>query len=215
MMKMSTSNRGVFISFEGIDGCGKSTQVQMLLKRLEEEGIECELVREPGGSNISEEIRNVLLKTRPESMDSRTEALLMTASRAQLTKEKIIPALESGICIIADRYKDSTLAYQGGGRGIDVEYLIELNEFATYGLDPDLTIFIDISAVDAKNRSNVSHPDRIESIGLDFQEQVRELYLALAERYPDRFVKIDGSNSIEVIHGTIWEKTINCINAKN
>ena len=214
-MKMSTSNRGVFISFEGIDGCGKSTQVQMLLKRLEEEGIECELVREPGGANISEEIRNVLLKTRPESMDSRTEALLMTASRAQLTKEKIIPALENGICIIADRYKDSTLAYQGGGRGIDVEYLIELNEFATYGLDPDLTIFIDISALDAKNRSNVSHPDRIESIGLDFQEQVRELYLALAERYPDRFVKIDGSNSIEVIHGTIWEKTINCINAKN
>lgn len=215
MMKMSTSNKGVFISFEGIDGCGKSTQVQMLLKRLEEERIECELVREPGGSNISEEIRNVLLKPRPETMDSRTEALLMTASRAQLTKEKIIPALENGICIIADRYKDSTLAYQGGGRGIDVEYLIELNEFATYGLDPDLTIFIDISAVDAKNRSNVSHPDRIESIGLDFQEQVRELYLALAERYPDRFVKIDGSNSIEVIHGTIWEKTINCINAKN
>ena len=148
-------------------------------------------------------------------MASRTEALLMTASRAQLTKEKIIPALENGICIIADRYKDSTLAYQGGGRGIDVEYLIELNEFATYGLDPDLTIFIDISAADAKNRSNVSHPDRIESIGLDFQEQVRELYLALAERYHDRFVKIDGSNSIEVIHGTIWEKTINCINAKN
>ena len=92
MMKMSTSNKGVFISFEGIDGCGKSTQVQMLLKRLEKEGIECELVREPGGLNISEEIRNVLLKTRPESMDSRTEALLMTASRAQLTKEKIIPA---------------------------------------------------------------------------------------------------------------------------
>ena len=215
MMKMSTSIKGVFISFEGIDGCGKSTQVQMLLKRLEEEGIECELVREPRGSNISEEIRNVLLKNRPDSMDSRTEALLMTASRAQLTKEKIIPALENGICIIADRYKDSTLAYQGGGRGIDVEYLIELNEFATYGLDPDLTIFIDISAVDAKNRSNVSHPDRIESIGLDFQEQVRELYLDLAERCPDRFVKIDGSNSIEVIHGTIWEKTINCINAKN
>ena len=149
-MKMSTSNKGVFISFEGIDGCGKSTQVQMLLKRLEEEGIECELVREPGGSNISEEIRNVLLKTRPENMDSRTEALLMTASRAQLTKEKIKPALDMGVCVIADRYKDSTLAYQGGGRGIDIDYLLELNNFATYDLDPDITILIDISSIDEK-----------------------------------------------------------------
>ena len=211
---MSTSNRGVFISFEGIDGCGKSTQVQMLLSKLDQEEIKCKLVREPGGSNISEEIRNVLLKNRPESMDPRTEALLMTASRAQLTKEKIIPALESGTCIIADRYKDSTLAYQGGGRRIDIEYLIELNEFATYGLDPDLTIFIDISAEEAKSRSDVSHTDRIESIGLEFQEQVRKLYLALAKRFPDRFIKIDGNNSIEVIHSTIWEKTINCINAQ-
>ena len=214
MIKMSTSNRGVFISFEGIDGCGKSTQVQMLLSKLDQEEIKCKLVREPGGSNISEEIRNVLLKNRPESMDPRTEALLMTASRAQLTKEKIIPALESGTCIIADRYKDSTLAYQGGGRRIDIEYLIELNEFATYGLDPDLTIFIDISAEEAKSRSDVSHTDRIESIGLEFQEQVRKLYLALAKRFPDRFIKIDGNNSIEVIHSTIWEKTINCINAQ-
>tara|TARA_B100000676_G_scaffold281005_1_gene305687 strand:- start:1734 stop:2381 length:648 start_codon:yes stop_codon:yes gene_type:complete len=214
MIKMSTSNRGVFISFEGIDGCGKSTQVQMLLSKLDQEEIKCKLVREPGGSNISEEIRNVLLKNRPESMDPRTEALLMTASRAQLTKEKIIPALESGTCIIADRYKDSTLAYQGGGRLIDIEYLIELNEFATYGLDPDLTIFIDISAEEAKSRSDVSHTDRIESIGLEFQEQVRKLYLALAKRFPDRFIKIDGNNSIEVIHSTIWEKTINCINAQ-
>ena len=211
---MSTSNRGVFISFEGIDGCGKSTQVQMLLSKLDQEEIKCKLVREPGGSNISEEIRNVLLKNRPESMDPRTEALLMTASRAQLTKEKIIPALENGTCIIADRYKDSTLAYQGGGRLIDIEYLIELNEFATYGLDPDLTIFIDISAEEAKSRSDVSHTDRIESIGLEFQEQVRKLYLALAKRFPDRFIKIDGNNSIEVIHSTIWEKTINCINAQ-
>ena len=214
-MKMSTSNRGIFISFEGIDGCGKSTQVKMLLNRLDQEGIECELGREPGGSSISEEIRNILLKTRSENMASRAEALLMTASRAQLTKEKIKPALDDGICIIADRYKDSTLAYQGGGRGIDLEYLIELNEFATYGLDPDLTIFIDITAVEARNRSNVSDPDRIESIGIDFQEKVRELYLGLAERYPKRFLKIDGNESIEVIHSTIWEKTINCINDKN
>ena len=214
MIKMSTSNKGAFISFEGIDGCGKSTQVKLLLEKLDKEDIACSLIREPGGTQVSEEIRSVLLKTRTENMSSRAEALLMTASRAQLTKEKIKPALEDGICIIADRYKDSTLAYQGGGRGINIEYLIELNNFATYDLDPDLTILIDISSVEAKNRSVVSDPDRIESAGLEFQEEVRNLYLELADRFPERFLKIDGNESIEVIHGRIWEKTINCINAK-
>ena len=214
MIKMSTSNKGAFISFEGIDGCGKSTQVKLLLEKLDKEDIACSLVREPGGTQVSEEIRSVLLKTRTENMSSRAEALLMTASRAQLTKEKIKPALKDGICIIADRYKDSTLAYQGGGRGINIEYLIELNNFATYDLDPDLTILIDISSVEAKNRSVVSDPDRIESAGLEFQEEVRNLYLELAGRFPERFFKIDGNESIEVIHGRIWEKTINCINAK-
>lgn len=211
---MSTSNKGAFISFEGIDGCGKSTQVKLLLEKLDKEDIACSLVREPGGTQVSEEIRSVLLKTRTENMSSRAEALLMTASRAQLTKEKIKPALKDGICIIADRYKDSTLAYQGGGRGINIEYLIELNNFATYDLDPDLTILIDISSVEAKNRSVVSDLDRIESAGLEFQEEVRNLYLELAGRFPERFFKIDGNESIEVIHGRIWEKTINCINAK-
>ena len=214
MIKMSTSNKGAFISFEGIDGCGKSTQVKLLLEKLDKEDIACSLVREPGGTQVSEEIRSVLLKTRTENISSRAEALLMTASRAQLTKEKIKPALKDGICIIADRYKDSTLAYQGGGRGINIEYLIELNNFATYDLDPDLTILIDISSVEAKNRSVVSDLDRIESAGLEFQEEVRNLYLELADRFPERFLKIDGNESIEVIHGRIWEKTINCINAK-
>ena len=214
MIKMSTSNKGAFISFEGIDGCGKSTQVKLLLEKLDKEDIACSLIREPGGTQVSEEIRSVLLKTRTENMSSRAEALLMTASRAQLTKEKIKPALKDGICIIADRYKDSTLAYQGGGRGINIEYLIDLNNFATYDLDPDLTILIDISSVEAKNRSVVSDLDRIESAGLEFQEEVRNLYLELADRFPERFLKIDGNESIEVIHGRIWEKTINCINAK-
>ena len=212
---MSTLNRGVFISFEGIDGCGKSTQVKMLLNSFEQEGIDCQLVREPGGSKISEEIRSILLKNHSEIMASRAEALLMTASRAQLTSQKIRPTLEKGICVIADRYKDSTLAYQGGGRGIDIEYLIKLNDFATYGLDPDITIFIDVTAIEAHNRSNIINPDRIESAGIDFQEKVREQYLKLSTNYPERFLKIDGNNSIEVIHSRIWEKTINCINDNN
>ena len=213
-MKMCTSKRGAFISFEGIDGCGKSTQVKMLLEKLNKEGIDCSLVREPGGTEVSEEIRSVLLKNRKETMSSRAEALLMTASRAQLTKEKIEPALDRGVCGIADRYKDSTLAYQGGGRGIDIDYLLELNNFATYDLDPDITILIDISSIEAQNRANINNPDRIENAGLEFQEQVRNLYLELADRFPLRFLKIDGRESIEVIHSTIWEKTINCINAK-
>ena len=213
-MKMSTSKRGTFISFEGIDGCGKSTQVKMLLEKLNKEGIDCSLVREPGGTQVSEEIRSVLLKNRKETMSSRAEALLMTASRAQLTKEKIKPALDNGVCVIADRYKDSTLAYQGGGRGIDIEYLLELNNFATYQLEPDITILIDISSIEAQNRANISNPDRIENAGVEFQEEVRKLYLQLADRFPERFLKIDGNESIEVIHSTIWEKTINCINAK-
>ena len=213
-MKMSTSKRGAFISFEGIDGWGKSTQVKMLLEKLNKEGIDCSLVREPGGTQVSEEIRSVLLKNRKENMSSRAEALLMTASRAQLTKEKIKPELDMGVCVIADRYKDSTLAYQGGGRGIDIDYLLELNNFATYDLDPDITILIDISSIEAQNRANINNPDRIENAGLEFQEQVRNLYLELADRFPLRFLKIDGRESIEVIHSTIWEKTINCINAK-
>jgi len=145
-------------------------------------------------------------------MSARAEALLMTASRAQLTKDTILPALERCTCVIADRYQDSTLAYQGGGRGLDVDYLIQLNTFATYALDPDLTFYIDISSEEGLKRSGTLNPDRIESAGLKFQEKVREQYLKLAHRYPNRFIIIDGTGTIEGIHGTIWEKTINCLN---
>ena len=212
MTKMSTSNKGLFISFEGIDGCGKSTQAQLLMDKLDKDGVIAMLVREPGGSTISEEIRKILLKTRSDTMSARAEALLMTASRAQLTKDTILPALEEGTCVIADRYKDSTLAYQGGGRCLDVDYLIQLNIFATYSLEPDLTFYIDISSEEGLKRSGTLNPDRIESAGLKFQEKVLGQYLKLVQRYFIRFVIIDGSDSIEGIHGTIWEKTINCLN---
>ena len=212
MTKMSTSNKGLFISFEGIDGCGKSTQAQLLMDKLDKDGVIAMLVREPGGSTISEEIRKILLKTRSDTMSARAEALLMTASRAQLTKHTILPALEEGTCVIADRYQDSTLAYQGGGRGLDIYYLIQLNTVATDSLDPDLTFYIDISSEEGFKRSGTLNPDRIESAGLKFQEKVRGEYLKLAQMYPNRFVIIDGTDSIKGIHGTIWEKTINCLN---
>ena len=145
MMKMSTSKGGIFISFEGIDGCGKSTQVRLLMESLKKENIDSILVREPGGTKISEEIRTILLSNQNNNMASRTEALLMTASRAQLTNDKIIPALKNGFCVVADRFKDSTLAYQGGGRGLDLDYLIDLNNFATCDIDPDIPFNIDIN----------------------------------------------------------------------
>jgi len=214
MIKMSTSNKGIFISFEGIDGCGKSTQVKLLLDRLSSEGYATKLVREPGGTDISEKIRKILLNKDHNNMSSRAEALLMTASRAQLTKEEIIPALKDGVCVIADRFKDSTLAYQGGGRGLDHDLLVGLNDFATYDIDPDLTIFLDIKAKNAFSRSKSQNADRIESVGVEFQEKVREEYLRIANRFDDRFLIINGQDSISLIHSTIWEKTINCINEK-
>lgn len=203
MTQMSISNKSLFISFEGIDGCGKSTQVKMLMNRFESDGIDSLLVREPGGTLISEEIREVLLKNRNENMAERTEALLMTASRAQLTHDVIIPSLDSGLIVIADRFKDSTLAYQGGGRGLDINYLLQLNDFATFELDPDITFFIDVTADEGHRRLNSKNPDRIEGAGKIFQEKVREQYLKLARIYSDRFIVLDGEKTPEEIHQII------------
>ena len=203
MTQMSISNKSLFISFEGIDGCGKSTQVKMLMNRFESDGIDSLLVREPGGTQISEEIREVLLKNRNENMAERTEALLMTASRAQLTHDVIIPSLDSGLIVIADRFKDSTLAYQGGGRGLDINYLLQLNDFATFELDPDITFFIDVTADEGHRRLNSKNPDRIEGAGKIFQEKVREQYLKLARIYSNRFIVLDGEKTAEEIHQII------------
>ena len=213
MTQMSISNKSLFISFEGIDGCGKSTQVKMLMNRFELDGIDSLLVREPGGTQISEEIREVLLKNRNENMAERTEALLMTASRAQLTHDVIIPSLDTGLIVIADRFKDSTLAYQGGGRGLNINYLLQLNDFATFELDPDITFFIDVTADEGHRRLNSKDPDRIEGAGKIFQEKVREQYLKLARIYSDRFIVLDGKKTPEEIHQIIWLE-INKINEK-
>jgi dTMP kinase len=203
---MSTSNKPLFISFEGIDGCGKSTQVKILLERLDQEGIDSTLVREPGGTHISEEIREVLLTNRDDTMADRTETLLMTASRAQLTHDIIIPSQEKGKFVIADRFADSTLAYQGGGRGLNLDWLIKLNEFATFGVRPDLTFFIDVTAVVGARRRSTVHPDRLENVGHDFQEKVRNQYLKLVKLFPDRFITLDGMESPDVIHTRIWSE---------
>ena len=171
MIRMSIC-RGIFFSFEGIDGCGKSTQVKMLVEYLNQSGSETIMVREPGGTKISEEIRDILLNRHLDNICDRTEALLMTGSRSQLTNEIILPSLKKGLNVVADRYYDSTLAYQGGGRELDLEWLIKLNHFATYNLDPNITFFIDIDPKEAQKRKN-QEEDRIERAGIDLQDRVR------------------------------------------
>lgn len=201
---MSTLTNSLFISFEGIDGCGKSTQVKHLIDKISQKGLKTLLVREPGGSNIAEDIRAILLDKKNNKMSNKTEALLMTASRAQLTKEIILPKLKEGYILIADRYQDSTIAYQGGGRDLDISFLKTLNKFATSGLVPDITFYIDISTEEGIKRTKSDVFDRIESIGEPFQRKVRNEYLILAKNNPDRIFTIDGHKSIDDIHKIIW-----------
>jgi len=204
---MSSSNNAKFITFEGIDGCGKSTQARLLLEYMNKSGVETILVREPGGTNISESIREILLHSSSGQMGDRTESLLMTASRAQLTQEVIIPNMDQGKFVIADRYSDSTLAYQGGGRNLDIEWLIELNNYATFTLLPDITFFVDIRSEEALKRLD-SNKDRIEGEGIEFQARVRKTYHELAERFNDRYVILDGYGEIDDIHQKVLNEMI-------
>ena len=200
-MTESTSS-GKFITFEGVDGCGKSTQAEKLVEKLFEVDISAVTVREPGGDPISESIRKLLLHAE-ESMSDRAEALLMIASRAQLTDKVILPHIINGKWVVADRYADSTLAYQGGGRGLSVKALDEINNFGTYTLKPDITFFIDIPIEKANERMSVSR-DRIEKEGNEFQQRVRDQYLKLHENEPGRVILINGEQSIEEVRAEVW-----------
>ena len=209
MIRTYILNKSYFISFEGIDGSGKSTQAKLLIERLNSNSIETCFVREPGGTKISEEIRNILLDDRAEEISSRTEALLMCASRAQLTKNIITPELQAGKWVIADRYSDSTLAYQGGGRGIDLDWLVRLNNFATFGIEPDVTFYIDIDPnIGLQRRKNIS-ADRIESAGLEFQNEIRNKYLEIIDNFSNRCVLVDGKLSIKEISHLVWKEIKN------
>ena len=142
-------------------------------------------------------------------MNYETEALLMTASRAQLTEEVIKPLLAKGFFVLADRFSDSTLAYQGGGRKLDIDILKKINSFATKNLVPDITFLIDLKPEDALLRSGVSSPDRIEGAGIDLQKDVQKTYISLAKEFSNRFIVLDGYDSISSIHSIIWDKIIN------
>jgi dTMP kinase len=195
-----------FISFEGIDFSGKSTQINLLIKNLNSVGIYPVIFREPGGTKISEMIRDILLSKKHSEMIDQTEILLYEAARAQLVHEKILPLLKSDKYIIADRFYDSTTAYQGFGRNIDFSVVQVLNNFATSYLKPYKTFFIDISAQLAQKRSqkNKDGLDRLESSGIDFFQKIRDGFLKLCEMEPERFILIDGEKSIDEISEKIW-----------
>jgi dTMP kinase len=195
----------MFITFEGLDFCGKSTQVELLKKNFEEKGKTVKIIREPGGVKISEKIRNILLDNENSEMFSETELLLFSASRAQLVREKIIPFLESDYVVISDRFHDSSIAYQGFGRGIDSKFVIDLQKFAIGNAIPDLTFFIDIPITEVLKRKQKlvnAQLDRIEVSESDFYEKVREGYKFLS-RNEERFKLIDGLMTIEEVHNEI------------
>lgn len=200
-------NRGVLISFEGIDGVGKTTQLKRLTIYLQQAGYEVVTLREPGGTVISEKIRELLLDARNEGMNSVAEALLYSAARAQLVQETLNPLLDKGTIILADRFIDSTIAYQGYGRGLDINALHGLNRLATGGLDPDLTILLDLEASSAKERQAGGVPDRLEKEGLQFQQRVREGYLQLARECP-RIVVINAAVELESVSENITSAVV-------
>lgn len=192
----------MFISFEGIDGSGKGTQVELFLDYLERNGVDFVYVREPGGTPIGELIRNILLSS--QNMISKTELLLFLASRAQLVETVIKPALAQNKTIVADRFADSSVAYQGFARGLGVETVKRLNDFATGGLKPDLTFYIDVPVAVALSRKK--HFDRIESEGEEFLNKVRQGYLELMKDEPERFVLINGIADELTVHRFIVEE---------
>lgn len=192
----------LFITFEGGEGSGKSSALRLIDERLREEGYQTVLTREPGGTPIAEAIRNVILDKGNVAMDSRTEALLYAASRRQHLVEKVWPALKEGKIVLCDRYLDSSLAYQGGARGLGIDNILNVNSFATEGTFPDLTLLFDIEpelglARIAKNANR--EVNRLDLEKIDFHRGVRKTFHEIAARYPERFVIIDASQPLEKV----------------
>lgn len=200
--------RGVFMTFEGGEGCGKSTQVARLIARLQTANIPVLHVREPGGTPVGEVIRHLLQHT-PEARDMtpESELLLFAASRAQLVREKILPALAAGTHVIADRFWDSTSVYQGAGRKLNSEQVAFINRFAVGDCLPDVTFLMDISVEQGLARAKSRHgaPDRMEAEPTPFHEAVRSGYLALAAAHAERITTLDATQSIDSLAAGIWD----------
>lgn len=192
----------MFISFEGIDGCGKTTQIVLLQARLQSEGKTVLLTREPGGTSLAEAMREVLLHSK-NSLSPPAELLLFGASRAQHVEEIIRPALARGEVVLCDRFADSSVAYQGGGLGLDADFIRRMNDFATQELHPEVTFLFDLDPQTGLTRRAVQRgesPDRIEARGIEFQNRVRAAYLQLAQAEPKRIVLLDAAPPAKVVH---------------
>lgn len=194
--------KGVFIVFEGIDGCGKSTQLRALAERLRAYGIEPVIVREPGGTPVGEHIREILLE-RPLEMEPLTELLLYEASRSELTRTVLRPALQSGQVVLTDRFAMASLAYQGYGRGLDLTLVRQFNTIATEGIEPSMTIILDVPVEVAFARKRKSF-DRLERAGLQFHERVRQGYRQLAQQTPKSLL-LDGTRPVLELAEQIWK----------
>ena len=186
--------KGKFITFEGCEGVGKSKQIKLLEEYLSENQIKYYLTREPGGSQVSEQIRKVILDGKNVAMTDECEALLYAAARVQLLKEVVKPKLDAGELVFCDRFIDSSLAYQGYARGLGVEFVEKINDYAIKNFMPDYTVFLNLPPEQAfLRKGGVDKTDRLELSGMDFHKKVYEGYLALSERYPERFIVIDAS----------------------
>ncbi|NLJ88437.1 MAG: dTMP kinase [Epulopiscium sp.] len=196
--------KGLFITMEGPDGSGKTTQIEELKKFFNDKAYEVVITREPGGTDISEHIRSIILDVNNDNLSYMAEALLYAASRAQHVEEKIKPALEAGKVVICDRFVDSSIVYQGYARKIGIEVVESINRFALMGIQPDITFFFDIRPEDAMDRKvSQKSLDRLEKEDISFHKLVYEGYKILLKRYPKRIRRIDASKSIDEVKNQI------------
>lgn len=200
--------KGKFITFEGGEGVGKSTQVKILAEKLIEQNIEVIVTREPGGSPGAEEIRALLVKGSTDKWARITEALLHNAARAEHLEKTVKPALNAGKWVISDRYADSTLAYQGYGQGVDLEILYQIHKVSTGDFWPDLTVILDgheLDRANAREQENSNKEDRYERMGNDFHKKLQDSFLDIAKNNPDRCIVVDAAGTIENVAERVWQ----------
>ncbi len=205
---------GLFITFEGCEGSGKTTACKYLYNRLKDEGYDVIYSREPGGVDIAEQIREVILNVKNTAMDARTEALLYAASRRQHLVEVILPALAAGKTVLCDRFIDSSLVYQGFARGIGIDKVWDINKFAIDDCLPDLTVYYDVEPEVGLSRvRSRGELNRLDAEGLNFHKSVRHAYQMIAEKYPERIVTIDANQPLKVVEEESYNTVINRLNS--
>ncbi|WP_214756930.1 dTMP kinase [Exiguobacterium sp. s157] len=207
--------KGMFITVEGPDGSGKTTQLQLLVRSLTEKGYEVVVTREPGGTKVGNSIREVLLSPEHDEMTPRVEMMLYAASRAQNIDQVIRPALKRGAIVVCDRFVDASIAYQGYGLQYDLNQILSLNEWATAGIKPDLTFLFDLTPDQASRRmKDRGQLDRIESRDESFHQRVYDGFKKILEQHPDRMVRIDANASIEMIQDEVLDITLERLNER-